>query len=253
MSANIYKGTRYFYGQPIGILMLDATIPRFPGDIGNAYTFDFPVRYKVVKGLTGDNVILNPDKSKLDIFIEAAKELEEEGVKAITTSCGYLALFQEELAAELHIPVFTSSLIQAPMVRRMIRPDQKVALFVADSRTITDEHLQKAGIDFPVIIKGSEDYPVFYNIYPSDIDDKVDYDECEKQLIQMAKDLKEEHPEAGAIVCEGSNFAIFRSAIQAATGIPFFDIVTLTRMIYQNVVPVGNPRGMMDDYLIMPR
>ena len=69
----------------------------------------------------------------------------------------------------------------------------------------------------------------------------------------MAKDLKEEHPEAGAIVCEGSNFAIFRSAIQAATGIPFFDIVTLTRMIYQNVVPVGNPRGMMDDYLIMPR
>ncbi len=250
MAKRIYKGTRYFYGQPIGILMMDAKIPRLPGDIGNAYTFDFPVRYKVVHDLTAENVILDPDKSKLDMFIEAAKELEDEGVKAITTSCGYLALFQEELAKELHVPVFTSSLIQAPMVKRMIRPDQKIGLFVADSRTITEEHLRKAGIDFPVIIKGSEDYPAFYNIYPRDIDEYLDYDECEKQMVQMAKDLLEEHPEVGAIVCEGSNFAIFRSAIQAETGIPFFDIVTLTRMIYQNVVPVGNPGGMMDDYYI---
>jgi len=246
----LYKGTHYFYGQPIGILMMDAKIPRLPGDIGNAYTFDFPVRYKVVNSLTAENVILDPDVSKLDIFIKAAKELEAEGVRAITTSCGYLALFQEELANEVNVPVFTSSLIQAPMVARMLRKDQKVGLFVADSRTITDEHLRKVGIDFPVVIKGSENYPAFYNIYPTDIDEVLDYEECERQMVQMAKDLLEEHPEVGAIVCEGSNFAIFRSAIQKATGIPFFDIVTLTRMIYQNVVPTGNPWGIMGDYTI---
>lgn len=240
-----YKGTHDFYGQPVGILMMEAKIPRLPGDIGNAYTFDFPVRYKVVTNAVTERVILNPDKTLLDVFIDAARELEAEGVKAITTSCGYLALFQEELADAVNVPVFTSSLIQAPMVSRMLRNDQKIGLFVADSRTITEEHLQKAGITFPVIIKGSENYPAFYNIYPTDIDEVLDYEECEAQVVQMAKDLLEEHPEVGAIVCEGSNFAIFRTAVQRETGIPFFDIVTLTRMIYQNVVPIEDVWGIM--------
>lgn len=37
------------YGQDIGILMLDTVFPRIPGDIGNARSYDLPVRYKAVK------------------------------------------------------------------------------------------------------------------------------------------------------------------------------------------------------------
>ena len=33
----------------IGILMLDTAFPRIPGDIGNALTYGFPVRYKIVR------------------------------------------------------------------------------------------------------------------------------------------------------------------------------------------------------------
>ena len=40
------------YGLKIGILVLDSEIPRIPGDIGNAATYDFPVVYKVVPGAT---------------------------------------------------------------------------------------------------------------------------------------------------------------------------------------------------------
>ena len=46
----VVKGGKAFYGEAIGMLMMDATVPRIPGDIGNATTFDFPVRFKVVKG-----------------------------------------------------------------------------------------------------------------------------------------------------------------------------------------------------------
>lgn len=239
----IITGHKAFYGQPIGILMMDCLIPRLPGDIGNAFTFDFPVRYKVVSGSTTDRVILNPDYTLLDVFIDAARDLEQEGVRAITTSCGYLALFQEEMADAVSVPIFTSSLIQAPMVARMLRKDQRVGILVADSRTISDDHFRAAGIDFPVVVKGSENHPAFYDVFPTDTTLDLDYPECRRQVVAMVCDLLEEHPEVGAIVCEGSNFALFRPDVQGATGIPFFDIVTLTRMVYQGVAPVPLPGG----------
>lgn len=42
------KGGFTNYGQDIGILMLDTIFPRIPGDIGNAKSYDFPVRYGVL-------------------------------------------------------------------------------------------------------------------------------------------------------------------------------------------------------------
>ena len=43
------KGGKNFYGIPIGILMNESSFPRVPGEMGNAWTWDFPVLYKVVK------------------------------------------------------------------------------------------------------------------------------------------------------------------------------------------------------------
>lgn len=244
-SYGIVKGGKNFYGQPIGILMMDGVVPRLPGDIGNGFTFNFPVRYKVVKGATANRVIHSQDDTLLKPFINAAQQLESEGVIAITTSCGYLAWFQKQMAEAVNVPVFTSSLIQLPMVDRMIRSDQKVGILTADSRTLTEEHLKAIGIcDIPIVIKGSQDTPAFYNTFPTN-NDTLDYEACKIGVVNLVKSLKEEHPEVGAIVCEGSNFALFRSDVQKATNLPFFDIVTLTRLIYQAVAPMDLPRGCM--------
>ncbi len=46
------KGGYPYYGEAIGILMFDnRRYPMIPGNVGNASTYDFPVRLKVVKGL----------------------------------------------------------------------------------------------------------------------------------------------------------------------------------------------------------
>ena len=57
----LVRGGRNTYGQAIGILMMDTSFPRIPGDIGNATTFDFPVRYQVVKGASPDRLVLERD------------------------------------------------------------------------------------------------------------------------------------------------------------------------------------------------
>jgi precorrin-4 methylase len=112
--------------------MTDSILPRIPVDVGNATTFPFPVRYKVVKGAlfarvrTGDSTLNEP-------FIEAAQDLEREGVKAIATGCGFFAAYHQELVNAVHIPVFSSSLLQVHLARMVIRPEQKVGVITASS------------------------------------------------------------------------------------------------------------------------
>ena len=121
----ILRGGPNIYGVPIGVLCTESYHAKVPGHIKNATTFDFPVSYKVVKGVTPEKIINEGDMSLLEPLIEAARDLEEEGVLAITGSCGFMVLYRGQLADAVSIPVFMSGLIQVPMVHRMLRSDQK--------------------------------------------------------------------------------------------------------------------------------
>ena len=103
----------------LGILMLDTSFPRIPGDVGNIRTYNFPVRTKTVAGATVQRVVFEADPSLLDAFIGAARELEAAGVAAITSSCGFLSPLQEGVARAVQVPVFLSSLMQAPLARAL--------------------------------------------------------------------------------------------------------------------------------------
>src|SRR5437773_7803605 len=99
------------YGFTVGILMLDTRFPRIPGDMGNAGTFPFPVRYHRVAGADSDLVVRRGAAGLLPAFVAAAKALEAEGVGAITTNCGFLAKFQRALSDAVSVPVVTSALL----------------------------------------------------------------------------------------------------------------------------------------------
>ena len=48
----IAKGGKQYYGEAIGIAIIDGLrYAMIPGDVGNASTYDFPVRIKAIKGL----------------------------------------------------------------------------------------------------------------------------------------------------------------------------------------------------------
>ena len=155
----LLKGGYTNYGQDIGILMLDTRFPRIPGDIGNARSYEgIPIRYKVVKNAHASKVMgKEPDAELLKPFIEAAQELEAEGVKAITTSCGFLAAFQRTLADSVNIPVFTSALMLAPLVHSMINKNKKIGIFTERAWNMDENHFLKCGWsskDIPVCVTG---------------------------------------------------------------------------------------------------
>ena len=233
---NKAKGGKNLYGFPIGILMLNTRFPRVPGDMGNATTWDFPVLYKIVELATPDKVVRKGGKGLLDPFIKGAKELEREGVRAITTNCGFLALFQKELASAVDVPVFTSSLMQVPLVYAMLKPWQKVGILTIHAKSLSREHLAATGVDkIPYVILGTEDEKEFSRAILDD-EMELDVEQSQKDLIRIARCLKEDHPEVGAIVLECTNMPPYAAAIQREVNLPVFDIYTLVNMVYQAVV-----------------
>ncbi len=145
------------YGEAIGILLIENFAPFIPGDVANASTYSFPVRFQRVEGLTFDR-LRRKDLTLLDSVIEAGEELVREGVRAITSDCGFMALFQKELADHFEIPVFLSSLLQVPFISRILGNDEKVGIITANSQALDASLLEKVGIanSIPIHIRGLE-------------------------------------------------------------------------------------------------
>ena len=57
-----------------------------------------------------------------------------------------------------------------------------------------------------------------------------------EDLEKTAHDLVEQHPEIGAILLECSDLPPYAYAIQAATGLPVFDFITLIKWAHSAVV-----------------
>lgn len=231
----IVKGGRTNYGEIIGILMLDTKFPRICGDIGNAGTFGFPVKYKKVEGATSQRVVREADPTLIRPFIEAAQELEKEGVSAITTSCGFLAIFQELLADAVNIPVFASSLLQVPLVHRMLKNGQKVGIMTASKPHLTKLHFEGVGATgVPVVIYGMENEEEFPKVF-LDQKETLDVSKVEEEMVEVAKIMVSENSDIGAIVFECTNMPPFRKAVQEAVNLPVFDIVTLVNYVYNSL------------------
>jgi hypothetical protein len=228
----------------IGILMLDTRFPRILGDIGNAETFPFPVRYQRVTTAFAERVVRQDARELLPAFIEGARALGRDGAGAITTSCGLLARFQQDLASAVTVPVFTSALMLVPLVHRMLAPRRRVGILTFDASALNECELRGAGIalDIPLAIAGVETDSEFRRTI---LEDRVtlDVDAARREHVKLATRLCAAHPDVGAIVLECTNMPPYRADIQHATGLPVFDIVHLLTLVHHALsspVPSGN-------------
>lgn len=219
----------------IGIIMLDTIFPRIPGDIGNPNTFSFPVLYETVKGASSKRVVIDADPLLLQPFIQAARTLECEGVQAITTSCGFLALFHRELADAVDIPVFTSSLLQVHFLKSILKKNQKIGIITALSKSLTQKHLAGVGIQsYPLAIIGMDTTTEFKAAFVEGKED-IDIDKCRQEILSVAKKLVRSNPDVSAVILECTNMPPFAKDIQTSVGLPVFDVVTMINYVYSSI------------------
>ncbi len=243
MTTGRVRGGFNQYGFTVGILMLDTRFPRIPGDMGNATTFPFPVRYHRVAGADPDLVVRRGAEGLLPAFVQGAQALEREGVGAITTNCGFLIKYQAELARAVRVPVLTSSLLLVPLVHRTLPAGQRVGIMTVNAGTLTTEHLRGAGIaaDVPLAVVGMETEKEFTRVMLGD-ELEMDVDLAREEHVRVARRLMAEHPDIGAIVLECTNMPPYAADIQRETGRPVFDITTLVRMAHDALAAGRAPR-----------
>ncbi len=237
--ATIAKGGKNVYGFPIGILVNESSFPRIPGEMGNAWTWDFPVLYRVVKGARFEKIVMELKEREGEIigsFIEAAQELEAAGVQAITTNCGFLALLHDKIAKSVKVPVFTSALLQMPLIHKMLPPGKKIGVMTVNSDTLTEEFFAAAGAaDIPKAVIGMQTEKEFTNFMREDRQE-VNVDICREEHIRIAKKLVAENDDIGAILLECTNMPPYARDIQEATGLPVFDITTLVNWVANSLI-----------------
>ncbi|WP_291821384.1 aspartate/glutamate racemase family protein [Bosea sp. (in: a-proteobacteria)] len=233
----IARGGKAIYGAPLGILMLEARFPRILGDMGNGGTWPFPVLYRVVSGASPDRVVLKGAAGLLPDFIAAAQDLVRLGAEAITTNCGFLSLFQRELAAAVGVPVATSSLMQVPWVQATLPPGQRVGVVTVSAGSLTPAHLEKVGVALDTPVTGTEGGREFFRVLIKAEKDDMDVDLARQDVVEAALDLVARHPEVGAIVLECTNMPPYAAAVQAATGRPVHDIYSMITWFHAGLRP----------------
>ncbi len=214
----------------LGIIMLDTKFPRIVGDIGNDDTFDCKTIKKTVTNADPAAVVTRGDEDLLTPFKDAAKELESLGVDAITTSCGFLAMFQREIAASVSVPVFTSALLFVPTLAAMLPVGRTLGIMTADSTKLSARHFDGVGIKTPPSaifgMQGTHFHDIFVGNSPS-----LDIHRAEDDMVRVANEMIKKYPEIGSILFECTNMPPYAEAVENATGRRVYGITDLARSI----------------------
>lgn len=226
----IYKArqSQLAYGRPLGVMVLEERIPCPPGVPGNPTTFDFPIMYEVVRGVSAADLKgPNPDPEP---FLRAARNLAERGACAIVGGCGLMVVHQDALASASPIPVHTSSLMLLPLLLATTPRDAQVGVIVSRRHGFEDRLLGKAGpVDLDrVAIGGMDGRPCFEAAICDEIG-ALDFDAVTREFTEAMAEFRANNPKVAALLLECVDLPPYAHAVQSAVDLPIYDVTTLAQ------------------------
>ena len=222
----------------LGILKLDTTFPRVRGDIGAPDTFAFPVRHRVVPGASVERVVHDPDPALLGPFIDAGRALAREGCHGITTTCGFLAGWQDELAAALPVPVLASPLVAAPLLATIAGGRERLGIVTYSAADLDADLLARVGIDPGCPVRGVAPDGYFARTIRHGAA-SLDTNAMAADTVAAATSLVEAHPAVRVLLLECANMPPYREAVRRATGRPVYDAALLCTAFHTGLVQGG--------------
>lgn len=227
---------RPVHGACLGILVLDTRFERLPGDIANALTWPFPVQFTVVRGVSPQRVIGGDPADYLPPFFKAIDDMVALGVDGITTSCGFLAATQKQLAAYSPVPIAATSLLQIPLVQSLLPRGKRVGVICADKAKLTPDHFDGVGAPRDLPVAELPEHGVIRPNMKNGVT-KVDYAAQEAEVLRVVEEFLAGDSGVGAIVAECANLGPYSARVAREFNIPVYDIVTLIDWFHAGLRP----------------
>lgn len=207
----------------IGVLILNTTFPRLPGDIGNPDSFKYPVIYQSIHSATPASVVTNESLAanvEADIK-KSTLELADKNVSLITTSCGFLSPMQTQLARLTSTPVITSSLALLPLLGTCHGGAEHLGVLTFDKTKLNTRHLADS---MPGAIEGLDSNDTLKHTIAQDLP-HLDKTAALREVLAASNRLMLRKPALRAIILECTNLSPYKKELRSHTGIPVYDIV----------------------------
>jgi hypothetical protein len=220
----------------LGLIKLDTLFPRLPGDLGLASTWGPSVQEYVVKGALPALIVKQQQAFKLSAFApafgEALHALVQSGATAITTSCGFLVIWQQAMQALSPVPVVTSSLCMLP---ELLSQEDRVGVLTIDATSLSPLHWQGASLSsahqkrllvgglpgrshFCQAILGNQTY--------------LDAEQAQAEVVEAALKIQQSEPSLKTLVLECTNLPPYQQAIEKATGLKVLSLRDVPELMH---------------------
>lgn len=226
------------YGIDVGIILLDADFPRPRGDVAHGATFRFPIHYEVTSGASVPLAVERSAAGLLPAFVDSGKKLLARGASVLSTSCGFLAIYQRELADALDAPIATSTLLQLSLALRTLPSDARLGLLTVNAQTLGEAHFRGVGITEQelsrITVFGMESSEHFYNVVVGD-KGPLDVNVAEREVVSACETAISEDPAIRALVFECNNLSPYSNAVRRATRLPVWDSTSLVNWLHDGI------------------
>ena len=195
----------------LAILKLDTCFPRLPGDIASESSYAKPVRIHTIPEASVDAVVTQkPASFDLSQFEQAVRSASE---PLITTSCGFMIYFQDQLSRQARHQFVSSSLTALPALR-MRFSDQDILILTFDAHTLAAPAYVPSLGGFSGPVEGLDKTG---HLYQTIKQDRPNMDEglVRTELRTQTAQILAKHKSVKAIILECTNLSPYKDEIRA--------------------------------------
>ena len=240
----LVTGGHPYQGYSVGIMKFEGKrYPMLAGDVGNATSYPFPVLIREIPGVNNNPYPpVKDDKGNFTEVVQkcinAAKKLEQDGVRSIAMCCGFFSLIQPIIAAAVNIPVLTSPIIMIPVIQQMLKPHQCVVVVTASKKLLSEAFFTSVGvnIDNRLVVAGLDNCASFNSMYFGGTATTIESDDLRDEVVNVVSDAQKMQPDIGAVLLECTGLPPFAASIQEKTRLPVFDFIACIQWMHSAVV-----------------
>lgn len=215
----------------LSLLQLETRFPRIAGDVGSAQTWRATLDRHVIADLSVQKVITDAPRIEDIAGVEAV--LATVRGDLITTSCGFLGIWQDRLAAGAPAPFLASSLNGLPDLMARYGPDG-LAILTFDAKTLSAPAFAPLlnGFAGPIV-----ELPPSSHLKQVIADDlpELDFARAEAEIIDLVAGLMAQRP-VRALLLECTNLPPYKAALKKRFDAEIFDILTQIHLMNPDIV-----------------